>query len=329
MKKEPRIVCIGGGTGTYSVLTGLKHYPVDITAIVSMSDTGGSAATERDQFGLLPSSDIRKSLVALSDSQSEEDNVLRELFQYRYTQGSGVAGMTFGNLFLVALTKLLGSQTKAIETAGQILRIRGRVLPVTLDSVNLVATYTNGTKVIGEHLIDEPKHDGTLRIKNLSIKPRASVYPPVISSLASANLIVLGPGGLYTTLLANIVIPGVAQALQKSRARIVLIMNLMTEYGQTYEMSAHEHVLEIEKYIGTKRIDYVLMNTSPLPVASVAKYQKAHAVPVIDDLSGPNVIRDDFISPLEIKRDKGDTLKRSFIRHDPMKLAKTIVQLAL
>src|SRR3989338_7437850 len=164
MWKDEKIVVIGGGTGTYSVLSGIKKYTSNITAIVTMADSGGSAKKERDEWGLLPSSDVRKSLIALADVSHQDTMLLRRLFHYRYSEGIGVAGMSFGNLFLIALTRLLHSQAKAIEKAGELLRIKGRVLPVSLDTVDLVATYEDGTSVVGEHYIDEPKHNGKISI---------------------------------------------------------------------------------------------------------------------------------------------------------------------
>jgi len=328
--KSSHIVCIGGGTGTYSLLTGLRQVCNNITVIVSMADTGGSARKELDEFGLLPSSDIRKSLVGLADTQSEEDNLLRELFQYRYNQGTGVKGMTFGNLFLVALTKLLGSQLKAIEKAGQILRIKGRVLPVSLDRVDLVAEYENGLIIKGEHLIDEPKHDSDLQIIKLSTTPTAKVYPPVLDAIKGANMIILGPGGLYTTLIANLVIDGVCKAIAKSSAKKVHIMNLMTEHGQTHKLSASGHIKVIEKHLGENVIDYVLINAGRIPKDILEKYQTAHGQPVCNDLTNNEqfqVINTNLLFPKEVKRVSGDMLKRSLIRHDPKKLAKEIIKL--
>ncbi len=166
-KISKKFVVIGGGTGTFSVLSGLKFYSDNITAIVNMADSGGVAKKERDEWGMLPSSDIRKSLIALSNVSEENSLLLRKLFQYRYVQGKGIEGVSFGNLFLIALSKILGSQTKAIKKAGELLKISGQVLPVTLDKINLVAEYEDGSKVIGEHFIDEPKHNGKIKIVNI------------------------------------------------------------------------------------------------------------------------------------------------------------------
>src|SRR3989344_1237863 len=149
--KNKSIVVIGGGTGTFSVLSGLKKYTNDITAIVSMADSGGSAKKEKDEWGLLPSSYIRKSLIALADISTQDSLILRKLFQYRFAKGKGIRGMTFGNIFLIALTNILGSQSQAIDKASELLRIRGSVLPVTLNNVELVAEYEDGSRVVGEH----------------------------------------------------------------------------------------------------------------------------------------------------------------------------------
>jgi len=325
-----KIVCIGGGTGTYTVLSGLKKYTDQLSAIVSMADTGGSARKERDEFGLLPSSDIRKSLVALADTSSEKENLLRELFQFRFDQGVGLSGMAFGNLFLVALTKLLGSQVEAIKKAGQILRIKGRVIPVTLDKIDLVAIYENGLKVVGEHFIDEPEHDGMLKVKKLTTIPKALAHDEAVLAIKEADLIILGPGSFYTTLIANLVVKGIPEAICQSKGKKIFILNLMTEPGQTAGFTAMDHIRELQKYILKRCLNYVLVNTSSLPRRILEKYTKTGAHSVIDDVREGNyfkVVRGEFFSPREVKRGRGDNLKRSFIRHDGNKLARAIVNL--
>ncbi len=325
MLKDKKIVVIGGGTGTYSVLNGLKKYTDNITAIVSMADSGGSAKKEKDEWGLLPSSDIRKSLIALADVSSEDSLLLRQLFQYRYNQGVGISGMTFGNLFLVALTKLLKSQTLAIEKAGKFLRIRGKVLPVTLQNVDLVAIYEDKTKIVGEHFIDEPKHNGEIRITKLYTNPEATVSNEAKDAIINSDVIIIGPGGFYTTVLANLVIKGVIQAIINSKAKKILILNLMTEYGQTYKFTAKTFINELDKFIPSKYIDYVFVNNKPIPENILLRYTKYHAQPVINDLNSVypfKVIASDILSRRAVKREKGDTLTRSFIRHSPDKIAK-------
>src|SRR3989338_6435219 len=191
MTTQKSFVVIGGGTGTFSVLSGLKKYTDNITAVVSMADSGGSAKKERDEWGLLPSSDIRKSLLALADVSASDSLILRKLFQYRFAKGIGVSGMTFGNLFLVALSDILKSQTKAIEMASELLRIKGNVLPVSLDRVDLVAEYADGSKVSGEHNIDEPEHNGKIKITRLFTTPLARIYPHTKEAIEKADVIII------------------------------------------------------------------------------------------------------------------------------------------
>lgn len=339
-----KIVVIGGGTGTYTVLSGLKKYDnVELTAVVSMADSGGSNRILRDDFGLLPTSDIRQCLVALSDNNGEQV-LWRKLFTYRYNKGVGIAGMTFGNLFMAALTDILGSQAKAIEKTGQILKIKGKVIPVSFDDVQLMATYENGAQVVGEHFIDEPKkeHDGKCRIKKLVTVPKAKANPEALKAISEADYIILGPGDLYTSVLANLAIGGISKAICESKAKVIYVMNLMTKYGQTYGMSASEHISEMEKYINQelriknslqdkheakKRINYIILNNGVITDGVLKKYEKEMACPVVDDLKeedGYKVIRENLIPSAAIKKVSGDILKRSFIRHDAVKLAKVI-----
>jgi uncharacterized cofD-like protein len=326
MAEKKKVVVMGGGTGTFVVLSGLKHYPVDLTAIVTMADTGGSARFERDLFGLLPNSDVRKALIGLAEVNGRSGGLLRELFSYRFDRGE-LAGMTFGNVFLVALTQVLGSQEEAIERAGEILRIKGKVLPVTMDKVDLVARYEDGSEVVGEHLIDEPEHDGKLRIIELSTQPVGRIFDSAQTAIAAADVIVFGPGDLYTSTLAPVVVDEVASVIASSKAKLVYVVNLMTKYGQTYGFKASDHVGEMEKYVGRK-MDGVVINNAVLPAEALAKYAAEQAVPVEDDLgTDPRVVRAKVLQPAEIEPENGDVLKRSLLRHDPEKLAKVVVNL--
>lgn len=324
MLTDKNFVVIGGGTGTYSVLSGLKKYTNNITAIVTMADSGGSAKKERDEWGLLPSSDIRKSLLALADVSAEDSLLLRRLFQYRYSEGKGVTGMTFGNLFLVALTKLLKSQKKAIEKAGKILKIKGRVLPVSLDKIDLVAKYEDGSTVVGEHFIDEPGDGEKPGIVKLTTRPEAYTTQEVKEAIQKSDVIIIGPGGFYTTVIANLVIKGVREAIIKSRAVKIYIMNLMTELGQTYGFTADKYIAKLNDYLPVNTLDFVFINNAPIPQKILNLYQKAQTLPVINDLPKNlpfKVIYSDFILKEIVKREKGDRLKRSLIRHDPDKIA--------
>lgn len=321
------IVCIGGGTGTFVVLKGLKNSGHRISAIVSMSDSGGSNKRIRDEFGLLPTSDLRQCLVALSDENGGV-GLLRKLFMYRFDKGEGISGMTFGNLFMAALTDILGSQKEAIKQTGQVLRIHGSVIPVTLTDTNLVATYEDGSMLHEEHDIDEPDHDGTLRITNLSLKPDAQANPDALDAIANADMIVLGPGDIYTSVIPNLLVSGISEAISKSNATIVYIMNLMTKFGQTYGYSASDHVDAFERYIPGK-ITHVIVNNVPIPEEAITLYAKSNEEPVIDNLTHTTytVVRRDVMSRYLVEKQKSDTLIRSLIRHDSKKLSDVLLSL--
>lgn len=325
-KNQPSVVCIGGGTGTFVTLSGLKSYPYNLSAIVTMSDSGGSNKRIRDEFGLLPTSDIRQCLIALS-AEKGKTGLLRQLFMYRFEKGNGLSGMTFGNLFMAALSDILGSQEEAIKQTGKVLRINGTVIPVSFTDTNLFATYENGHTVSEEHLIDEPDHDGKLRITDLRLEPKAKANPEALDAIQQADLIVLGPGDLYTSLLPNLLVNGVGNAIKKSRAKKAFVMNLMTKYGQTYNFSAYNHIGVLEKYIG-KSLDYVLVNTESYPKVVLHKYEGLKEFPVVDDLDKKGyytVIRKPLISRELIKKSGADSLVRSLIRHDSEKLAQELV----
>ncbi len=330
MNRKKEIVVIGGGTGAYTVLSGLKKYPVELAAIVSMTDSGGSNRVIRDEFGLLPTSDIRQVMVALASEESSE--LLRNLFTYRYNQGTGIVGMTFGNLFMAALTDIYQDQEKALQKTSEMLDVQGEVIPVTFDDVHLVARYETGRQVLGERYIDEPDEDlGKHRIVELEVIPKAKANKRALQSIKQADLIVLGPGDLYTSIICNLIIEGVSEAIHRSKAKKVFVMNLMTRFGQTNGFSARDHIVEIERYLGKGAIDVCLVNkTKKYPKGVLARYKEENAYPVEDDLgkaSDLEIIRRNFISNKVFEKPKSDKLTRSLIRHDPTKLARTIMSL--
>ncbi|RJR29850.1 YvcK family protein [Candidatus Microgenomates bacterium] len=327
--KKPKIVVIGGGTGTFTVLMGLKKYPVDLSVIVSMMDSGGSNRVIRDEFGLLPTSDIRQCITALAGKKSND--IIRNLFTYRYSQGTGISGMTFGNLFMAALTDIYGSQEKAIEKTSELLRVEGKVLPVTFDNVHLIARYENGTQVLGEHAIDEPnEQNGTSIIVELSIIPEARVNVKALQSIKEADLIVLGPGDLYTSIICNLIIDDVSGAIARSRAKKLYVVNLMTKFGQTNGFGAREHIDALEKYLGKGVVDIALVNKIiKLPTSIKRRYVEEHAEIVknnIENSKGLKVVEGDFASNIEYHKSKSDKLVRSLVRHDSDKLAKAIMK---
>lgn len=329
--ERKRIVVIGGGTGTYTLLQGLREYWEDyhITKIVSMADNGGSTGRLRDEMGQLPVGDARMGLAALAAGAGHDGELLRELFLYRFERGGdGLSGHNFGNLFLVALSDILGSEAKAIRAASRILRIRGEVLPVTEADLHLIATYDDGVEVVGEHDIDEPPPEREdHRIIALRTDTPGTITDDADAALRRADLIVLGPGDFYASLMANCIIDGVPEAIRASKGKFVYVTNLMSRPGQTRGMQTSDYIRDIENYVGEKP-DTVLINTTSLPKAALERYAADGDQPVADDLqNGIEIIRGDFLSHEIVERTKGDVLRRALIRHDGTKLADAIIKL--
>lgn len=326
MKKK--IVIVGGGTGTHTVLSGLKRYAdsIDLTAIVAMTDSGGSTGRLRDEFGYLPVGDVRMALAALASEGGPEDALIRKLFLHRFSTQGDVSGHNFGNLFLVALTDILGSEEAAIEAASRVLRVCGRVLPVTKEKVHLVAEYDDGTVIVGEHEIDEPNEKKDGKITQLSITPQATLNTKAAEALKEADLIIFGPGDLYTSVLANCVVEGFSAALKDSNAKVAFIGNLMTKAGQTTGMGVRAHVEELARYSG-RMPDIIFANETQLPETLLLRYEAESEFPVLIDCGDIPcvVVLRDLLATEEIVLSKGDVLKRSLIRHDPHKLAQAIM----
>lgn len=324
--KNKKVVVIGGGTGTFTVLSGLKKLKgIDITAIVASTDSGGSTGRLRDEFGFLPVGDLRQCLVALADD-SKKQLLLRELFSYRFAKGEGLIGHSFGNLFMTAVRDIVGNEIKAIDYARRLLNIKHKVYPVTLESCNLVAEYENGAVLEGEHMIDEPQypHDGRARIINLYTKPKVKSHKKIKDTIGEADLIIMGPGDLYTSIIAVLVINNIKGYIKRSKAKLIYTVNLVTKFGQTYDFKASDFVNEMERYL-TKPVDHILYNSTSLPEGILKKYILSNAFPVKNDLEKDSrVITADLLANEEIKTVGGDTVKRSLIRHDGDKIAKII-----
>lgn len=321
---EPKkVVVLGGGTGTFTILSGLKKYPLALSAVVSMADSGGSTGKLRDQLGVLPPGDVRQCLVALSES----DEIMRELFNYRFSEGD-FKGHNVGNILISGLEKITGDFEEAVAAAGKILRISGKVIPVTTTQTQLCAVYDDGTEATSESEIDEAEERGA--IKEIVLRPEATITHDAALALLRADMIVIGPGDLYTSLGQCLVVKGVTAALQKTKAKIVYNVNLMTKVGQTTHMNAEEHVATLERWVGKDTIDYVLLNNHPLSSDLVEVYGLSGETPVEDSFSEHHsyeVIRDDFLANGEFKQKKGDSLKRSLIRHDSDKIAKKLFEI--
>ncbi len=326
--QKKKIVVIGGGTGTYTVLRGLKEYKdLEISAIVTMADDGGSNKVLRDEFGLLPTSGVRQCMVALS----ENEGLLRQLFSYRYYQGVGIAGMTFGNLFMAAVSDVLGSQREAIKETAKLLGVVGQILPVSYDHVSLLATYTDGTEILGEHLIDESDDKvSKQRIAQFRTVPQTKIDSEAKAAIEEADLIVLGPGDLYTNTIANLSVHGAREAIIQSKGKLVFVMNLMTKKGESYNYMASTYLEDLSKYIPLSRLDSVVLNTDvSINRKLLASYQKEGAEIVEDDLVNTDfkVIRTKLLSHAKVMPEKGDVLARSIVRHDSRRLAKVLVDL--
>ncbi len=329
---KTKVVVVGGGTGTYTLLRGLRQYSadLDITAIVTMADSGGSTGRLRDEFGQLPVGDVRQALAALSPDVPGTQNLLRDLFLYRFKSGEGLSGHNFGNLFLTALTQMLGSEAEAIEAAGILLRIEGRVIPVTTDKVHLTATFTSGRSVIGEHEIDEPAPEHAFdRSISLGLTPQAHLSPLAQQALRNADCVIFGPGDFYTSVLANAVVTGFADTMQESQATIIFVANLMARPGQTIGMHLNDYVAEFYRYVSVLP-DLIVVPDAPLPAELVQHYADTEAVhPISYDVDqqeitlcpAPIVNQERFVPQA------GDTLTRSLIRHDSNALAKAILDL--
>ncbi len=314
------IVTIGGGTGTFSVLSGLRRLPdVSLSAIVTTADDGGSTGHLRDAYGFLPAGDARQALVALA----EDGNVLRDLFAYRFTK-SDLAGHNLGNIFITALTDMLGSDAAALEEASRILRVRGTVIPATETPSTLVATLEDGTVIRNERSIDEHAV-GRSRINTLSLEEPVAVSATAKDAIEKADLIIIGPGDLYTSSIAALLPIGMKEAVAASRARLVYVSNLFSKSGQTEGYTARDHVREIARYAG-REPDVIFLNQNGLSSEVLAKYAEAGEYPPVDDFlpTDARVQRLPLVSVYAVPAVENDPLPRSLIRHDSAKLAAAL-----
>lgn len=314
LKKGRRVVAIGGGTGLSTLLRGLKEHTSNITAVVTMADDGGSSGRLRTELGIPPPGDIRNTLVALADTEP----LMERLFQHRFQLGEGLKGHSFGNLFIAAMSEVTGDFEMAVKASSKVLAIRGRVLPSTLDDVVLKAEFADGTRVTGESRIPARGK----RIRRVMLNPaRPKALPEVLEAIAEAEMIVLGPGSLYTSILPNLLVPEIAAAIKASGAVKVYICNVMTQPGETDGFAASDHVQAIIDHVGEGLIDFVILNRAEPPRATLERYRKEGAVPVRADAHrleamGLHVVVDDLIDA------------RDLARHDPEKLAAAVMELA-
>ncbi|GAB4219317.1 MAG: hypothetical protein Fur009_4880 [Candidatus Microgenomates bacterium] len=311
-----KITVIGGGTGTFVVLSGLKKYPLDLAVIVAMTDSGGSTGKLRDQLGVLPPGDLRQCLVALSDAPI----LWRKLFLYRFKNGD-FKGHNFGNVFLAALEKISSNYDEVIDTVSYVLQTKGKVIPVTHDKLHLSVEYENGKKLTGEGLIDENITE-TSKIKKAYLTPKGVANKKAIERIINSDFIVIGPGDLYTSIIPVLIVDGIKDAFKKTNAKLIFIMNLMTKAGQTHNYKATDHIKDLEKYLDRK-IDIILINNAPIQKQILDYYKRHNEKRVVDDLDEKKykIVKADLIDNKPIKQSKVDIVYRSILRHDSEKLA--------
>ncbi len=323
-----RLVAIGGGTGLSALLRGLKRHVVaepalplpaaekpylsDLAAIVTVTDDGGSSGRLRRELKVLPPGDIRNCLVAMS----EDEALMSLLFRYRFNRGRGLTGHSFGNLFLAALTRITGDFAEAVKLSSEVLAIRGRIFPSTAQNVTLLADMADGKRVAGETRISR----GQGRIRRMHLVPAACVpLPETLQAIAHADIITVGPGSLFTSLIPNVLVRGVPEAIAASRAVKIYVSNLMTQPGETDGFSIADHIRAIYAHSGRPLFDYAIINSAPISPGLSSKYQKRHAAPVLDDSPA--------LEALGVRPVHGDLVaEHGFVRHDSDRVARLILE---
>lgn len=314
---------MGGGTGIYPVVSALRELSVDIATIVAASDSGGSTGRIRDEFGFPPVGDLRQSLAALAQEEGEE--WIRKILLYRFNKGEGLAGHNLGNLILTALQDMTGSTTQALQIAEKVFRIEGEVIPVTEENVHLKITYEDGTEIVGEANLDADTIINK-RISQVQLIPNSPLNPAAREAITSADLIIIGPGDYFASIMAVLVADGMKQAIKNSHAKLVYVVNLMTRSTQTSNMTAQDHVTGIEAALG-KAVDTIVINTDPVPDQVRKTYAAEHEYPVVDDMINDNrVIRAGLLEQELFKKTETDTAHRSLLRHNQDKLKSLLQQ---
>ncbi len=306
-----KIVAFGGGTGLSTLLRGLKKFEkVEITAVVTVMDDGGSSGIIREEFGILPPGDIRNNIVALA----QDESLMAQIMAYRFLEGTRFKDQSLGNLIIAALTKINGSFPAAIENISSILAIKGKVLPVTEESVQLVAQMSDGSIVTGESNIT--KKNG--KIKEIGLSKPARPFPKVIEEISKSDIVIIGPGSLFTSIIPNLLVDSIPEIL-KTKPKI-LVANLMTQPGETTGMNAEEHLSIVERYLKSE-IDKVIVNSQPIPQDVLERYEREGSRQVLCESENSKFVRFPMV---KIVIDKMDGQRK--IRHDPDKLAKAVMQ---
>lgn len=313
LEKGSRVVVIGGGTGLAMLLHGLKAYTSNITAIVTVADDGGSSGRLRKEFDVLPPGDIRNCLVALAEAEP----LMGKLFQFRFEEGTELAGHSFGNLFITAMSKVTGDFEEAIKESSKVLAIRGSVVPSTLDKVTLVAEHEDGSETMGESQIPKSLSPvKRIRLQPVNCRPTAEA----IEAIKKADAIVLGPGSLYTSIMPNLLVGRMYQEMIASKAIKIYVCNVMTQKGETDDLKASDHLKAIIEHTGPGIVDYSIVNTARIPVEMVEKYRLEESSPVVPDSDNMRRMKTKVVEA-HIISTKGQ------VRHDSAKLAKIILDL--
>lgn len=310
-----RVVILGGGTGLSTLLRGLKHFPLDLTAVVTVADDGGSSGRLRDELDIPPPGDIRNVMAALSDVEP----LVEEMFQYRFSQSVDLQGHSLGNLMLAALTDITGDFAHAVKEMSRVLNIKGTVLPAANQLVTLTAELLDGTIVSGESKIPAYRQP----IRRVSIEPaNAEALPESVQAILNADVIVLGPGSLYTSIMPTLIVKSIKKALLASQAQKVYICNLMTQAGETYNYTSGDHVKAIYEHVGYSFIDAILLNTAQVPSETAQRYKMEKAKPVAYDIDRLNRLG------LTVYREDIASIQGGSVRHEPMKVASWLFQFA-
>lgn len=304
-----KVVVLGGGTGLSALLKGLKHFPVSLSAIVSVSDDGRSTGRLREEFGIPAVGDVRKVIVALSETEP----LVEELFDYRFETDSDLNGHTVGNLLLTASTNICGNMSDGIEALSKMLNLKGKVVPLTEDNVILMGQMEDNSIVEGEHNITLSKK----KIKKVYYKEKAKVSPEALKEVKEANLIILSMGSLYTSVIPNLICKEMIDAIDSSKAPIMYICNMMTQPGETDDFTVSDHIKLLNKYLGKRKVDVVIVNNKNIDDKIKEKYetleQKDQVVVDFDNLKDVKVIANNYF-----------TIENDMIRHDSIKLAVSI-----
>lgn len=310
-------VVIGGGTGLSTMLLGLKEYTDNITAIVTVTDDGGGSGALRREFGILPPGDVRNCLLALADTSP----VMSAVLSHRFQSGS-LHGQSFGNLMLLALNEICGSFDGAVRAMSDLLAIRGRVLPVCTSSVTLRAEFEDGSVVCGETAITAAKKESHLDVRRIGLEPAdVQALPDALEAIAEAELIILGPGSLYTSIIPDLLVGGVSEALRSATALRLCPLNIMTQEGETESFSAWQHIAEINSYAGGRVVDACLYNTERLQRQMAARYALEGSTQLFPE--------EEEFARNDVPLIGGAMLSRgNLARHDPLRLAYTIMQAA-